>query len=90
MAKKETTPVEVTVDTELVPCCGKDECTDCVVDKPISVGEAVGTYTAEEGDTYPSIADMFKPVGMSKHDFATYLFVLNSGKAVSAGTVIKL
>ena len=98
MAKKETTPLKPVVeDVEVPPCCGKDECIDCPFDEPakveapvITTADAVGTYTAQNGDTYASIASMFKATGESKHEFATRLFILNNGKAVSAGTVIKL
>jgi hypothetical protein len=48
------------------------------------------TYTADEGDTYPSIAGAFKPAGMTKHEYAKHLFAINGGRNITAGVEIKL
>lgn len=48
------------------------------------------TYTVVDGDSYPSVADKFKPAGMSKHEYAKALFAKNKGVALSVGTVVVL
>lgn len=55
-----------------------------------AVIEQAKTYTAQDGDTYASLADKFKPAGKSKHEHAKHLFALNGGKSIVPGTVIKL
>jgi hypothetical protein len=50
----------------------------------------VEDYTVVEGDTYPSIAAVLKPAGMTTHQYAQRLVELNSGSQLSAGVTIKL
>ena len=79
--------------TDDVQCCGKNECVDCPFDvvEPVVVAPvAAGTYLAVDGDSYPAIAGKFKPVGMTKHEYAVKLFELNGGKQVVAGMIVKL
>lgn len=97
MAKKQTLTnftIEP-INTDSVTCCGKDECTNCPFDesatKPdLTVAKAAKTYVAKDGDTYASIASMFKLKHENNHEFATHLFILNSGKVIVAGTTIQL
>lgn len=92
---------EAVVETEdFQECCGKDECEDCPMEdllpetewlkEPIPVERPADTYTAKDGDTYASIAAAHKSPDQSTHDYATVLFILNKGKNLSAGTVVKL
>lgn len=85
-------PIEETV--EPAPCCGKDGCDECpynepAVEAPVAVASGK-TYTAKDGDTYPSIAAEFVPNGMSKFEYATMLVALNNGKALADGVEVVL
>lgn len=48
------------------------------------------TYTAQNGDSYASLAARFVPAGWRKHTYALYLHEKNGGKSIKDGTVIHL
>lgn len=78
MSKKPVTPVEPVVEivAEALP-------------KPV-IPEPVRKHVVKDGDTYPSIAGLYKPSGVSKHEYATHLFDLNKGMALIIGTEVAL
>lgn len=65
------------------------EAAEAPVEELPVVGQA-NTHIAQDGDTYASLGDRFKPAGKTKHEHAVHLFTLNGGKPIIPGTVIKL
>lgn len=61
-----------------------------VVITPAVIPEPVRIHVAEEGDTYARIAGLYKPRGVSKHEYAVHLFELNKGTTLSPGMEVSL
>lgn len=57
---------------------------------PVVMPEPVRIHVVNDGDTYPSIAGLYKPSGVSKHDYAKHLFDLNKGKTLTPGLEVNL
>jgi hypothetical protein len=98
-AKKTNTPAPV--ELEPIDCdtcdCADDECaaldaveTPVAVEAPKPVATPAGTYTAVEGDTYASVAANHPASGLTNYARAVQLHLINKGKAINAGTIIKL
>lgn len=85
MSQKHSKPKPVEIEPQEDP----QEALEAPVEAPVAV-ERPKTYTVQDGDTYASLGDKFKPAGKSKHEHAKHLFALNNGKALIHGTVIKL
>lgn len=75
--KKSVTPVELPEVAEVIPA-------------PVVLPEPVRVHVAQAGDTYPSIAGLYKPSTVTKHEYAMHLFELNKGKALTPGTEVSL
>jgi hypothetical protein len=52
--------------------------------------EPVRIHVVKDGDTYPSIAGLYKTSGVSKHEYAKHLFDLNKGKTLKTGMEVSL
>lgn len=87
--KPKPDPIVVQPEAEDVAQEGTQDVTEAPVAAPAVVGQAK-TYTAVDGDSYAVLGAKFAPLGVSKHEHATYLFALNRGKAITSGTVIDL
>lgn len=67
------------------------EVAEVVIPEPVAViPEPVRVHVVKDGDTYPSIAGLYKPSDVSKHAYAKHLFDLNKGKALIIGTEVSL
>lgn len=86
MAKKPVTPVELPKEVIDLPVE--------VVEAPVEVApvlpKPVRKHVVKDGDTYPSIAGLYKPSGVTKHEYSKHLFDLNKGKALTVGTEVAL
>lgn len=83
-------PAPIAVETEVEEVLeAPQEALEAPVEAPADIEQAK-TYTAQDGDTYASLGDKFKPAGKTKHEHAKHLFALNGGKSIVPGTVIKL
>lgn len=63
---------------------------EAVITEPVVVPEPVRIHVVKAGDTYPGIAGLYKPTGVSKHEYALHLFELNKGKTLTIGTEVSL
>lgn len=90
MSKKNNKPEPVMTElTDLVEDVTiLDEVEEIPAAPVAPVKEAV--YVCVYGDTYPGIAAKFQPAGMTKHQYANELFVINKGKTLSAGVEVIL
>ncbi len=57
---------------------------------PVVMPEPVRIHVVKDGDSYASIAGLYKPSGVSKHDYAKHLFDLNKGKTLTPGLEVNL
>lgn len=56
----------------------------------IDVAPQSTTHLVSDGETYPMIAAILKPVGMTSHQYAKHLYAINGGTPLVAGKIIKL
>jgi LysM repeat protein len=96
---KPVAPVEI-VEEELydalVEDLAVDEATDVAVYEAVPAVETVSpvskadTYVAKDGDSYASIAAEFNTTKLTKFQYAQFLMALNGGKAIVAGSEVRL
>jgi len=60
---------------------------ETVVEAPVVTPSV---HIVADGETYASIAGMYKPAGITKHEYAKHLFAVNKGKALNIGTEVFL
>lgn len=95
------TPEEAEFDEQA--CADCTDCEVCEAEAETSPSEALEapseattpwappkTHTAQDGDTYASLAAQYTPDGWRKHTYALYLHEKNGGKTIKAGTVVNL
>jgi hypothetical protein len=97
--QKPVQPVEI-VEEELYEALVEDlivdEATDVAVYEPVPAVETISpvfkedTYVAVDGDSYASIAAEFNTTKLSKFQYAQFLMALNGGKAIVAGSEVRL
>lgn len=58
--------------------------------EPVPHPNTVGHYSTLDGETYAVVADKFPVAGLSKHERATHLYLINGGKTLTEGTLVKL
>lgn len=78
------TEFERPVDTELT----EEELIEALLESVVVVNASSETYTVQDGENIQSIAEKFKPEGMSRQGYAKHLFKVNG--YISAGKEIKL
>lgn len=101
--KKSNDHVEAVVEHIKPEVCDGIDCDTCecefISDLPeetpaepvdLNASASAGIYTAQEGDTYASIAAVFCPVGMKKFEYATHLFEINGGQAIAPNKTVRL
>jgi hypothetical protein len=61
-----------------------------VIEDVVATPEPARSHVVKDGDTYASIAGLYKPSTLTKHEYATHLFALNKGTALTPGTEVDL
>lgn len=100
MSNKKYTPKPIEVEEALDTWRDEDllavESTDVAVYEAVSPVEAfspkpkANTYTAVEGDSYATIADKVDRGSLTKFEYAKWLYDLNGGQAITAGSEVRL
>lgn len=101
--KKSNDHVEAVVEHIKPEVCDGIDCDNCECELIADVQEATpetpvvesqpatsDTYTAKEGDTYASIAAAHCPAGMKNFAYATHLFEINGGQAITPNKTVRL
>ncbi len=70
-----------------------EQCVDCkpfeLIEQAV-IPEPVRVHVVKDGDSYPSIAGLYKPSDVTKHEYAKHLFDLNKGKTLITGMEVSL
>jgi hypothetical protein len=105
LASKKSVPVEPVEEViEVSAECCQEDCGDCPLVQPSETENTVvepaaeallahgwaNTYVVKVEASYAVLGAALKPDGFTGHGYASYLYELNGGKPLKAGTVIKL